>query len=430
MPAQRRILALIAGFVAVGCAAERPDSADAQDGETPVVCVEDNGGITLPPGFCASVFADEVGPARHIAVREDGIVFVNLRAPRGQGWGGLLMLRDGDGDGVADASARIDDLGGGTGVTLDGDLVYVAATTAVHRIRVPMGTMEAVGAVDTIVAHVPRSCCRGGTHQAKPLVLRDGWLYLNVGSTGNACAEAHGQPGMDPCAQLDSTGGIWRFSTEATGQMQADGERYATGTRNVIGLTLGPDGLLYGVQHGRDMLVSWGFSVEDNAEKPAEEMFRIEQGDDFGWPYCYYDRQLERKVLAPEYGGDGEVTGRCADKKDPIVSFPGHWGPHAITFYEGDAFPERYRGGAFVAFHGSWNRAPLPQGGYNVAFVPFADGEPSGDWEVFADGFAGADVSPRGATHRPAGGAVGPDGALYVTDDRGGRVWRIVYAGD
>jgi glucose/arabinose dehydrogenase len=158
-------------------------------------------------------------------------------------------------------------------------------------------------------------------------------------------------------------------------------------------------------------------------------MLRIEEGDDFGWPYCYYDGQLERKVLAPEYGGDGEVTGRCAEKKDPVAYFPGHWGPHAIIFYEADAFPEHYRGGAFIAFHGSWNRAPLPQGGYNVVFLPFANGEPGGDWEVFADGFAGADVSPSGAAHRPAGLAVGPDGALYVSDDSGGRIWRIVHAG-
>jgi mono/diheme cytochrome c family protein len=90
----------------------------------------------------------------------------------------------------------------------------------------------------------------------------------------------------------------------------------------------------------------------------------------------------------------------------------------------------RYRGGAFIAFHGSWNRAPFPQGGYNVVFQPFADGKPAGKYEVFADGFAGAVKEPGRAAHRPAGVAVGPDGALYVADDAHGRIWRIIYTGE
>ncbi len=134
-------------------------------------------------------------------------------------------------------------------------------------------------------------------------------------------------------------------------------------------------------------------------------------------------------MLAPEYGGDGRKAGRCAEKIEPIVAFPAHWGPNGLLFYSGAQFPERYRGGAFIAFHGSWNRAPLPQGGYNVVFVPFAGDRPAGVWEIFADGFAGPDVSPRGAEHRPVGLAQGPDGSLYVSDDRGGRIYRISYLG-
>ncbi len=113
-----------------------------------------------------------------------------------------------------------------------------------------------------------------------------------------------------------------------------------------------------------------------------------------------------------------------------MIAFPAHWAPNGLLFYTGSQFPERYRGGAFIAFHGSWNRAPLPQGGYNVVFVPFQGGEPAGDWEIFADGFAGDEVSPGGAAHRPSGLAVGPDGSLFVSDDRGGRIWRIYYVGD
>jgi glucose/arabinose dehydrogenase len=167
----------------------------------------------------------------------------------------------------------------------------------------------------------------------------------------------------------------------------------------------------------------------DNAEKPAEEFVRIEEGDNVGWPYCYYDPEIERKVLAPEYGGDGSRQGRCADMKDPLIGFPAHWAPDGLLFYAGDQLPQRYRGGAFVVFHGSWNRAPEPQAGYKVVFAPFEGGNPTGEWEVFADGFAGDDPSPQSAAHRPVGIAEGPDGSLYVSDDRGGRIYRILFRG-
>jgi glucose/arabinose dehydrogenase len=175
----------------------------------------------------------------------------------------------------------------------------------------------------------------------------------------------------------------------------------------------------------------WGdlYSHEESAEKPAEEFVRIDFGDDFGWPYCYFDPATDLKVLAPEYGGDGSAVGRCQEAEDPLIAFPAHWAPNDLEFYTGSQFPERYRGGAFVAFHGSWNRSPEPQGGYNVVFAPFLGDSPTGDWEVFADGFAGQDVSPRGADHRPVGLALGPDGSLFIADSQVGRIWRVVYVG-
>jgi glucose/arabinose dehydrogenase len=112
--------------------------------------------------------------------------------------------------------------------------------------------------------------------------------------------------------------------------------------------------------------------------------------------------------------------------RQPAVAFPGHWAPNAIHVYRGTQFPGEYRGGAFVAFHGSWNRAPLPQQGYNVTFVPFENGRPTGRFTVFADGFRG---ETRETTYRPTGLAEGPDGSLYVSDDRGGRIYRISWRG-
>lgn len=136
-----------------------------------------------------------------------------------------------------------------------------------------------------------------------------------------------------------------------------------------------------------------------------------------------------KEFLAPEYGGDGTKVGRCGQYKLPIVAFPAHWAPVDVMFYSGSMFPANYRGGAFIAFHGSWNRAPLPMAGYNVVFQPFADGKPSGKWEVFADGFKGTErlMNPDDAAARPDGVAQAPDGSLYITESQHGKVWRVLY---
>jgi glucose/arabinose dehydrogenase len=190
---------------------------------------------------------------------------------------------------------------------------------------------------------------------------------------------------------------------------------------------------LFALQHGRDQLSLWSdnFDNDKSANLPAEEMFEVKKGSNFGWPYCYYDPEQNKKMLAPEYGGDGKQQGRCANVDQPILAFPAHMAPNGLLFYTGSQFPERYKNGAFIAFHGSWNRAPLPQKGYFVVFVPFKDGKPSGQWEIFADGFAGKDVinSPNDAEYRPCGLAQGPDGSLFVSDDAKGTIWKIVYKG-
>jgi glucose/arabinose dehydrogenase len=264
-------------------------------------------------------------------------------------------------------------------------------------------------------------------------------MFVNVGAPSNACQAKDreaGVPGQDPCPLLERHGGVWKFDENATGQLQDTAPRYATGMRQNFAMAWHPTaGGLYLVQHGRDQLDTlWPahFTAEQNAELPSEEFLKVDEGSDFGWPYCHHDWQQGKRVLAPEYGGDGKTVGRCDRYPEPIVAFPGHWAPNALMFYDGEHLPEKYRGGAFVVFHGSWNRAPLPQGGYNVAFVPFAGGMPTtGAYEIFADGFAGQTplMNRDDAKYRPSGITEGPDGTLYVGDDKTGRIWRVIYRG-
>jgi len=302
----------------------------------------------------------------------------------------------------------------------------------VLRYPLASGAMTPSGPPDTIVRDLPAT----GNHTSKSIALGpEGALYVSIGSASNACQEESrtpGSPGQDPCPRLEYRAGVWRFDASRPGQVQADGLRFATGLRNVVALRLNPaTGVLYGVVHGRDQLHDlWPdlFTVDQSTEKPAEEFVRLDEGSDYGWPYCYYDPETHQKVLSPEYGGNGTEVGRCADKNLPIIGFPAHWAPDDLEFYTGSQFPARYQGGAFIAFHGSWNRAPNPQDGYRVVFVPaHGDGFDTA-WEVFADDFRKEGEGVEST--RPVGLAMGPDGSLYVSDSALGRIWRIVYEGE
>jgi glucose/arabinose dehydrogenase len=275
-----------------------------------------------------------------------------------------------------------------------------------------------------------------GQHNSKSITLdNDGNLYVNVGAYSNACQEKDrtaNSKGMEPCPILDSAGGIWQFKADKLDQSYGDGVRYVTGIRNIVGLDWNTDvNELYAMQHGRDQLFQLYpelYNEKQGAELPAEEFFELKKGSNCGWPYCYFDPAQQKKVLGPEYGGDGKKEDRCADMVKPIVAFPAHVAPNALLFYTGTQFPEKYRHGAFIAFHGSWNRSPK-QEGYYVVFQPMKDGKPNGAWEVFADGFAGKAtvISPRDAAYRPCGLAQGPDGSLYISDDVKGNIWRVFY---
>ncbi len=428
---------LLAALLAVtacsdGPAAEGPPASDTT--ATAAACDPDDGGITLPEGFCARVVAEGVGPARHMAVAPDGDIYVKTRSEEG----GIAALRDTTGDHRADVVRRFGDFGG-TGIAIHDGSLYASSTQAVYRWPLPDTSGEALvpeGEPEVVVGGFPEQ----GSHASKSFAFDEsGHLYVNVGAPSNACQEEDreaGSPGMDPCPLLEGYAGIWRFDADETGQTYAPGARYATGIRNVVGLDWNAaSGALYVMQHGRDQLhQNWPdlYTEEESAALPAEELLRLTEGADAGWPYCYYDGQQDEKVLAPEYGGDGEEVGRCDQYLDPVAAFPGHWAPNGLLFYTGEQFPERYRGGVFIAFHGSWNRAPLPQRGYKVSFVPFEGGTVAGDYEPFADGFAGVDPipSPAAAEYRPMGLAQGPDGALYIVESREGRIWRVVYTGE
>jgi glucose/arabinose dehydrogenase len=405
-------------------------------------CDRGDGGITLPPGFCASVFADEVGVARHLVVTPTGDVYVALedatrssanstRIRGASGRGGIAALRDTNADGRADISLRVGDASS-SGIVLRSPWLYSSSVTSVLRYRLEPGSLAPAGSPDTVVTGFPDT----GGHSSRSLALDDsGNLFVNIGSDTNAC-RSPGAPnvlqGLDPCPELDVRAGIWRFDPKRLHQIYDVSQRYATGIRNAVGLAWSPSlHALYATQHGRDGLEqAWPqlYSVAKGNDTPSEELMKVNPGDDYGWPYCYHDRVLGRRVLAPEYGGDASKAGRCADKNLPVLAFPGHWGPDGLLFYQGTQFPARYRNGVFITFHGSWNRIGR-QEGYKVVFLSFAEGAVGDSAETFADGFAGRRMDPAGAQHRPVGLAEGADGSLYVSDDQRGRIWRIIYIG-
>ena len=424
-PALALALGVALSIALVGCG-QAPASPNA------VACDPNDGGLALADGFCATVVAENLGRTRHLAVANNGDIYAAVRDTTAEA--GIVALRDTDGDYAADRTEYFGD-GSGTGIGLRDGYLYFGADSAIWRYEKGDGELVPSGDPETIVEDFPEQ----RQHAVKPFDFDgDGHLYVNVGAPSNACMEetrTKDSPGQDPCPLLQEYAGIWRYQADATSQQHTTDARYVSGIRNAVALTWNDAAdNLYAVQHGRDQLNQFFpdlYTQKESAELPAEEFFKADEGDNFGWPYCYYDWRKEKKVLGPEYGGDGETVRRCDQFEDPIQAFPGHWGPNDVLFYDGDQLPERYQGGAFIAWHGSWNRAPLPQEGYKVTFTPFDGAEPSGDFKVFADGFTGTDTlqNPGQAEHRPTGLAVGPDGGLYVSDDENGTIWRIVYAG-
>lgn len=398
-----------------------------------------DGGLFLPIGFKAVTVVDSLpGKARHLAVNRNGDIFVKLRFP--DSLGGNAVLRDTGHNGKANLIRKFgnyEDKGSyGTGMRIHKGYLYFSSETNVYRMLLNPNTLIPDGPLELIVHDA------GGQHEhdAKPIAFdHAGHLYVAFGAPSNACQQQNrvpGSPGMKGCPLLRSYGGIWRFDEAKNGQEQKDGMRYATGLRSVVAMDWNEaENCLYVMAHGRDdlhLLFPKRYSAWQSAVLPAEEFLRIQAGADAGWPYYYYDPFQKKRLLNPEYGGDGKKAKNGAKYLQPLMVFPAHWAPNDLLFYRGEQFPARYRNGAFIAFHGSTNRSPYPQAGFCICFVPLKKGKPAGPWELFADGFTGQKtvISVSEATYRPMGLSVGPDGSLYVSETEKGKIWRIAYQGD
>lgn len=402
----------------------------------------DNGGLILPDGFRALVVADSVGPTRHIAVSKRGDIYAKLKITTATP--GNIAMRDTSGDGIMDIIRAWgnypNDGSFATEMRIHNGYLYYSSEQVVYRQKLEGDDLIPEGMPEVIMRdHHPRQW-----HNAKSLAFdEDGGMYVTFSAPTNVCENWMEQTsnssayisGEFPCRQLNDQAGIWRFDANKPNQAQTDGVKFARGLRSVVALAWNPeDKNLYAAQHGRDYLYGHApqlYTPWQNAVLPAEEFIRVKEGEDYGWPYSYYDPFKKKRILAPEYGGDGQSEPEQFKFADPLLGMPAHWAPNDMLFYKGSQFPERYKQGAFIAFHGSTNRAPYPQAGYIVAFIPFENGEPTGTWEVFADGFAGTDTLKEmsQAKYRPMGLAEGPDGSLYISESTKGKIWRVMFTG-
>jgi glucose/arabinose dehydrogenase len=386
--------------------------------------------IKVPNGFSTTNVAKDFGRVRHIAVNSNGDVYMKLeKLNSGKG---IIRLRDTNKDGTMDDTLKFGNYVG-TGIALKDGYLYASSNSEVFRYKLDyqLNIIDTENPEKIITGLVDKR-----QHASKSITLDNaGNIYVNIGGPSNVCQEQDrqkGAKGMMPCPLLETAGGIWQFKSNKLNQSYAEGVRYATGIRNCVGLDWNNEvNELFITAHGRDMLFQDYPELYDQkkgAELPSETMYMVKKGDDCGWPYVHWDHFQNKKILNPEYGGDGKKTG--ADNAiNPLVGFPGHMAPNALLIYTGNQFPAKYKNGAFVAFHGSWNRAPENQEGFYVVFVPMKNGKPTGNWEVFANGFSGMEkvTNLSNAKHRPCGLAQGPDGSIYVSDDVKGYVWKIQF---
>jgi len=278
-----------------------------------------NGGLMLPQNFEAVVVVDSLGGARHIAVNDNGDIYVKLRASYPDG--SNVALRDEDNDGKADIikkfSVYTDPYGYGTAMRINNGYLYYSSSNQVFRCKLKPGELLPDTTAELILTddffHDPY----GFNHTAKPITFDDkDNMYVPYGAPSDVCQELDripGSPGQNPCPQLAEHAGIWVFNPNKKNQTIKDGKRYATGIRSAVAITWNPlDKTIYVVQHGRDDLHrTWPaqYSKWQSALLPSEEFLKVKEGADAGWPYYYYDWMQGKKLLNPEYGGDGKKEG-------------------------------------------------------------------------------------------------------------------------
>ncbi|HET9956407.1 MAG TPA: PQQ-dependent sugar dehydrogenase [Polyangiaceae bacterium] len=342
--------------------------------------------LSLPTGFQVNVFASGLKHARMLATHGPHLYVTRPMQ------NDVLVMTDADQDGVADTpTAAVTGLSLVHGIAFHGDNVYLSTVSAVYRAAVnPNGTF---GTPAVIVDDLPG----GGQHPYRTLgVGPDDKLYISVGSDCDACAETNPENAALLRTNLDGT----------------SREIYATGLRNMLGFGWHPTtGKLWGVDNGSD----WRGDL-----LPPEELNQVVLGADYGWPYCFGKQQIDPVIQDPP---DKTKAAYCASTQPSVLEDDAHGAPTGLVFYSGTSFPEVYRGAAFVALHGSWNR--FPPSGYKIAQVRFdAQGNPV----AFSDFVTGFLV--QGATAqfgRPTALTVGPDGALYFSDDANGVLYRVQY---
>ncbi len=337
--------------------------------------------LHLPQGFRGTLFASGLQGPRFITFGPDGTLFVAERAT-----GRVLALPDPNHSGSVRAPVVVaDGLQDPTSLSFapDGSL-YVGEASRVSRFT--LGRDLKATNKQIIVPDLPT----GGNHVTRTVLLGpDGQLYVSIGSTCNDCVES------DP-----HRAAVWVYPANG-----GPGRLYARGLRNAVGMAINPwNQQVWVTNNGRDLL---------GDDTPPETVYALQDGGNYGWPRCHAGN-----IVDPDLGHPGDCNGVIA----PLVKMQAHSAPLGLAFYNANLFPQQFHG-LFVAFHGSWNRS-VPTG-YKVIFVPLdGQGNVAGAPQDFLTGLLTSENKVLG---RPVGLAVGPDGALYVSDDAGGRVYRITY---